>query len=296
MRARHLLIAIMVALVPAAAAAQEGATGLERAGFEFGARYWYSVGRNGYDYYADTTTALLVSRLTYSNLAASSGEFYFRGDIPLGIFVKGFIGAGGGSSGRLIDEDFPPSLVPYSETSSAASGTLSYATVDLGYSFIRQPSFRLGAFVGYARWNEAITASGCTQIATNPDVCMPVPLPASIPVIKETDNWNLLRAGGTIDVMLGERLKLTADAAYVRVYQKAVDDHFFTFGVDPASGNGNGVQVDGIVAYQLTDAFGLGLGGRWWHLNTNAIDSFDQLLTYRIDRYGVFLQGSYKLN
>ena len=251
MRVRHLLIALMVALAPAAAVAEDGPTGLERAGFELGARYWYSVGRNGYDYYADTTTALLVSRLTYGQLTASSGELYFRGDVPWGFFIKGFVGAGSIGGGSLIDEDFPPSIVPYSETSSGASGTLSYGTIDLGYSVIRQPSFRLGAFAGYARWNESITASGCTQIATNPDVCMPVALPASIPVINETDNWNLLRAGGTVDVMLGERLKLTADAAYVRAYQKAVDNHYFTFGVDPASGSGNGFQLDAIVAYQL---------------------------------------------
>jgi hypothetical protein len=296
MHAKHLLIALMVALVPAAAAAEDGPTGLERPGFEFGARYWYSIGRNGYDYYADTTSAFLVSRLTYGQLTASSGELYFRGDIPWGFFIKGFVGAGSVGGGRLIDEDFPPFLVPYSQTTSSTSGTLSYGTADIGYSVIRQPSFRLGGFVGYARWNEAVTASGCTQIATNPDVCMPVPLPASIPVINETDNWNLLRAGGTVDVMLGERVKLTADAAYVHAYQKAVDNHYFTFGVDQASGKGNGFQLDGIVAYQMTDAFGLGLGGRWWHLNTNATDSFDQLLTYRTDRYGVFLQGNYKLN
>ena len=296
MRAKHLLIALMVAAEPAAAVAEDGPTGLERSGFELGARYWYSVGRNGYDYYADTTSALMVSRLTYDKLAASSGELYFRGDVPWGLFVKGVVGAGRSSGGNLLDEDFPPGIVPYSATTSSADATLSYGTIDLGYSVIRQPSFRLGMFAGYGRWNEGITASGCTQIATNPDICMPVTLPVSIPVINETDHWNLLRAGATVNVMLGERLKLTADAAYVRAYQKAIDNHFFTFGVDPASGSGNGFQVDGIVAYQLTDAFGVGLGGRWWHLSTNAIDSFDQLLTYRTDRYGVFLQGSLKLN
>ena len=293
-----LLISLIVAVAPTAAATAEedGPVGLARPGFEFGARYWYSVGRNGYDYYADTTTSLLVSRLTYDKLAASSGEIYFRGDVTWGFFLKGVIGAGHSGGGNLRDEDFPPGTFPYSATDSSAEGTLSYGSIDLGYSLIRQPSFRLGLFAGYGRWNEGITASGCTQIATNPDVCMPVPLPTSIPVIKETDNWNLLRAGGVVDLMIGERLKLTADAAYVHASQKAVDDHYFTFGLDPASGSGNGFQVDAIVAYQLTDAFGVGVGGRWWHLSTNAVDSFDQLLTYRTDRYGVFLQGSYKLN
>ena len=297
MRAKLLLAASVAACIPLAAArADEPGQTLDRPGFEFGGRYWYSTGRIAYNYYGDTTSAFLVSRLTYDQLTANSGELYFRGDVSWGLFVKGFIGAGSVSGGRLIDEDFLPLTVPYSETSSAAAGTISYGTIDLGYSLIRLPAFRLGGFVGYGRWNESITASGCTQIATNPDICQPFPIPTSVAVINETDNWNLLRVGATADVMLGDRVKLTADAAYVRAYQKAVDNHYFTFGVDPASGNGNGYQIDAIIAYQFTNAFNVGIGGRWWHLDTNAIDSFQQLETYRTDRYGAFLQGSYKLN
>jgi len=78
--------------------------------------------------------------------------------------------------------------------------------------------------------------------------------------------------------MLGEHMRLTGDAAYVlALLQKAVDDHFFTFGVGPASGSGNGFQLEAIAAYQFTNGVSLDIGGRWWHLNTNAIDSFQQL-------------------
>ena len=296
MRAKHFLLVLMVACAPGIACAEDtcGPT-LDRSGLEFGGRYWYSTGRIGYNYYADTTTTLLVSKLTYDQLTGNAGEFYFRGDAKWGFFVKGFAGAGGISGGRLTDADFPFPGFPYSVTTSTASGTLSYGTVDLGYSVIRQPGFRLGGFVGYGRWNEAITASGCTQIAANPFVC-PVPVPASIAVVKETDNWDLLRVGVTADVMLGEHVKLTADAAYVRASQKATDDHFFTFGIDPASGTGQGFQIDAIVSYQFTSAFNIGIGGRWWHLDTNAIDAFQQLETYHADRYGVFVQGGLKFN
>jgi hypothetical protein len=297
MKAKLLLIAVMAACPPGVAAkADEPAPSLDRPGLELGGRYWYSTGRIGYNYYGDTTSAALVSRLTYDQLTANAGELYFRGDVPAGFFVKGLIGAGSTSGGRLIDEDFPSPGFVYSETLSAASGTLSYGIIDLGYSIVRQPSFRLGGFVGYGRWNESITASGCTQIASNADVCQPFPLPTSIAVIRETDNWNLLRVGATVDAMLGDRVKLTADAAYVRANQKAVDDHFFTFGLDPASGSGNGFQIDAIVSYQFTTALSVGVGGRWWHLNTSAIDDFQQLETYSTDRFGAFVQGSYKLN
>jgi hypothetical protein len=297
MRAKQLLAACMAACIPLVAArADEPGQNLDRPGFELGGRYWYSTGRIGYNYYGDTTSSFLVSRLTYDQLTANSGELYFRGDASWGLFVKGVIGAGSVSGGRLLDEDFPPLTAPYSETTSAASGTLSYGSIDLGYSLVRQPGFRLGGFVGYGRWNESVTASGCAQIAGNPYICQPFPVPTSVALVNETDHWNLLRLGATADVMLGDRVKLTADAAYVHAYQKAVDDHYYTFGVDPASGTGNGFQIDAIIAYQFTSAFNVGVGGRWWHLDTNAIDSFQQLETYRTDRYGAFLQGSYKLN
>lgn len=296
MRARFLVLALTAMSAPLAQArGEDGGPGLDRAGFEFGARYWYSTGRIGYDYYGDTTTAFLVSRLTYDQLAGNAGELYLRGDTAWGIFVKGLIGAGSISGGRLLDEDFPPFVAPYSQTSSTASGNLSYGILDVGYSLVRQPSFRLGGFVGYGRWNESVTASGCTQIAANPSICQPS-LPASIAVINESDNWNLLRVGAVADLMLGERLRLTADAAYVRGWQKAVDNHYFTFGVDPASGSGAGFQIDAVASYRFTDAFSLGVGGRWWHLDTSAVDSFQQLETYRTDRYGIFLQGGYKFN
>jgi hypothetical protein len=295
-KAKRVLIALLALGVPMAAArADDNDSTLDRAGFEVGGRFWYSSARNGYNYYGDATTSMLVSRLTYDGLPASSGELYFRGDVTWGLFIKGFIGAGVISGGHLIDEDFPPLTVPYSQTSSNTSGSLNYGTIDLGYSFIRQPKVRLGAFVGYGRWHESVNGNGCTQLASNTDICTPA-VPTFNTLVNETDDWNLLRIGVAADVMLSERIKLTADAAYVHAWQKAVDNHFWTWGLDPASGSGNGFQLDAIVSYQLTNALNLGVGGRWWHLDTSAMDSFDQLLTYRTDRYGVFVQGSYKLN
>src|SRR5262249_54194984 len=158
---------------------------------------------------------------------ANSGEVYFRGGLKWGLFVKGFAGAGAISGGTLIDEDFPPATVPYSRTTSDASGSLNYGTLDVGYSPFRYPAGRLGFFAGYGRWHESINAAGCTQVGGNPEICAP-PLAPSITVVNEADTWNLLRLGATADAMLGEHFKLTADAAYVRAFQNAVDNHFFT--------------------------------------------------------------------
>jgi hypothetical protein len=79
---------------------------LDRPGLEMGARYWYSSARNDYSYYGDTTTSMLVSRLSYDGMTASSGELYFRGDVAWGFFIKGFIGGGTIGGGHLTDEDF----------------------------------------------------------------------------------------------------------------------------------------------------------------------------------------------
>jgi hypothetical protein len=296
MKLRKLIVMLAGTCAPVACAlAGDGVPSLDQSIYEFGARYWGSWGRNGYNYFGDDTTSLLVSRLTYKNLMANSGEIYFRGDAPWGVFVKGFIGQGNTIGGQLLDEDFSPFTLPYSATTSDTTGKLGYGTIDVGYSLIRQTNVRFGAFFGYGRWNESTTASGCTQIASNPDICQPA-VPTYFGLVNENDHWNLLRLGATADAMLGEHLKLTVDAAYVRVLQNAVDDHYYTFGVDPASGSGNGVQLEAILAYQFSNSVNLGVGARWWHMDTNAIDTFDQLLTYKTDRYGLLLQGGYRLN
>ena len=58
--------------------------------WEFGGRYWYSSGKNWYNYYGDNTTSLLVSRRTYQGMTGQSGEAFFRVDS-----VSGSLSAGG---------------------------------------------------------------------------------------------------------------------------------------------------------------------------------------------------------
>src|SRR5262249_5843745 len=144
MDARHLLTALLVVSVPVVARADDGGTGgpnLDRPGFELGARYWYSMGRVGYSYYDDTTTSLIMSRVTYDHLTANAGAVCLRGD-RWGSCGRGIFGCGSINGGRLLDEDFPPMTIPFSETSSSTSATLSYGTIDAGYSVVNQPGFR----------------------------------------------------------------------------------------------------------------------------------------------------------
>jgi hypothetical protein len=86
-----------------------------------------------------------------------------------------------------------------------------------------------------------------------------------------------------------------SEAAYARVWQQALDTHYLTFGSDPTTGKGNGVQLEGILSYQVTPLFNLGVSARWWHFNTIGREAmFSQLIKYQTERYGMFLQGSYK--
>ena len=276
--------------------------------FEIGARYVYSSAKNWYDLYNDPTPTQLNSRLTYDGLNAHSGEGFFRIDSPSAIFVKGYFGGGSIRQGRLYDEDFPPAMSPYSKTISDTSGTLQYGNVDVGYSFydsrglVTSTPVRFGEFIGYHYWHEKVDAYGCTQIANSgacgvgADVLPTRAVGPGVLVMTENDTWHSFRAGGIVDIWFTPALKFTAEAAYARVWQKALDTHYLTFGSDPTTATGNGVQLEGILSYQLTPLFNVGIGARWWHFNTSGNEAIinNQLIKYQTERYGVFVQGSVK--
>src|SRR3954471_8866392 len=274
--------------------------------FEIGARYVYTSGKNWYDLYNDPTPSQLNSRLTYDGLNANSGEVFFRVDSPSAIFIKGYYGGGSIQHGKLYDEDFPPAVSPYSKTVSDTSGSLQYGSIDVGYGFYDSRGLatstpvRFGAFLGYHYWHEKVDAFGCTQVANSAPCAVGSILPTravgpGVLVVTENDTWHAFRAGGIVDIWLTPALKFTAEAAYARVWQKALDTHHLTFGSDPATATGNGVQLEGILSYQMTPLFNVGIGARWWHYNTTGNEAmFNQLIKYQTERYGVFVQGSLK--
>jgi hypothetical protein len=273
--------------------------GLPYYAFEGGLRYWFSSGKNRYDYFADPTPSTRVSSLTYSGLTAHSGETFFRVDGldgPLAnVFLKGYLGGGKIVGGKLYDEDFPPFVDPFSKTSSDTSGQLQYASIDLGYNVFQIDPLRFGAFVGFHHWQETVDARGCSQIGANPFICAPA-LPSNLRVVTERDRWETGRAGLSAEAWLWRGLTWQGEIAYAWVSQHAVDTHFLTFGSDPAGGHGSGFQAETVLKYRFANGIAVGVGGRWWHFSTDAVDSFDQLLRYTTDRYGVFVQGSYQFN
>lgn len=298
--------------------------------WDVGARYWYSTGESSYDLF-DSTGSLLISRLTYEDLTAHSGETFFRGEHANGFFVKGYVGGGIVDSGDLVDEDFLPFINPFSQTiSDQNDGSIRYGSVDIGhifydntntsFSYKDEPAsflgMKLGAFIGYHYLNEEYNAFGCTQLAANPFVCSPGQVAPDTLAITQDSDWSSLRIGLTGDFYLSNRLTLTGDVAYVRTALDATDTHHLRIGTPtflntafngptPQDGSGQGVQVEAILSYQITDTFNLGIGARYWHMEIEdglthfevsraPIPALPQVTDFETERYGVFLQGSYK--
>jgi opacity protein-like surface antigen len=282
---------------------------------EIGSRVWYSSGRFQKDLGSSVDQAqsnILVSRLTYENTAAS-GEVFGRIDGVSNIFVKGFLGGGSLLSGKLHDEDWGIgngfNLIPYSNTlSDPVKGTIGYGTGDIGYNFLRGPGFKVGGFVGYNYYSENKSAYGCRQIANQLSDCVPS-IPGSVLGITENNKWNSVRIGLNGVVTLWDRVQLTGDAAYLPyVSFDGVDNHLLRADqastISPEGGKGQGVQLEAILSYSVTPALNVGAGGRYWAMwatTDAATDAFSlgcpcQTLPARTERYGGFLQASYKLD
>jgi len=279
---------------------------------EVGGRVWYSSGRFQKDLGATSDTPnLLVSRLTYDTTAAT-GEVFGRVDSLWNFFVKGFVGGGAITSGTLHDEDWgiplgAGQIVPYSNSQATVNGDLSYGTFDAGYSLFRGPSTNVGGFLGFNYYRESKKAYGCTQIANAFSDCVPA-LPNSVLGITEDDKWYSLRLGLNGVVTVFDHLKLTVDAAYLPyVSFRGVDDHLLRTDVgntvSPETGSGQGVQLEAIMSYAFANNFSVGTGGRYWAMWAPAAytNGFSnpcpcQTLPVKTERYGAFVQASYKLD
>lgn len=280
---------------------------------EVGVRLGYGRGNTGKSLF-DPSGASMVSRLSYDGMSIFSAEAYGRFDIDTGWFVKGMLGGGPLHAGSLKDEDFPPLTSPYSATLSVINNSsLFYGTADVGYNVIRGGDFRLGAFVGYHNLYETTQAIGCNQIASNTDICGTFPVPGTFKVITQDNDWSALRVGlnGAVDMTGGLRLEL--DAAYLPwVWLSGTDTHWLRIsnqlgdfsGPIPEDGKGWGYQLEGVLSYQVTNSISVGVGGRYWHMQTSGFSHFEghingflafpQPVNWHTDNFGVFLQTGFK--
>jgi hypothetical protein len=276
---------------------------------ELGTRFWFGRAQTKKNLY-DTSGSILVSRLDYYDMTIFTGEAYSRLDFNTGWFIKGYVGGGGLFGGKLKDEDFEPITSPYSSTlSDNKSGSMFYGSVDAGIKLVRGPDFHVGAFVGYHFLRNYVDATGCTQTATNPGICVPS-IPSSVAVISQTNNWHSLRLGLEGSVEFDRRWKLTLDAAWIPyAVLFGADSHLLRIGSDfgdftgpiPEDGKGWGYQFDATVSYRLNDYISFGAGGRYWHIEAKGYTHFEgrvvgvnaqpQVVHWRADHFGGFVQA-----
>lgn len=285
---------------------------------EGGARYMYSWGRFQKDHdsgFADGSSVpngIVTSRLTYDNLQTNSSELFARIDSPWNVFIKGYVGIGETGSGNQTDEDsfvlLNGTRAPYSNwISDKINGNIDYGVADLGYDFLRTDAYKVGAFVGFSFFDQVMNRYNCVQIANPKGSCEPPdepPSPANVVRFQELDNWHALSVGASWDAMLTDRLKLSAEAAYLPYLTFAgLDNHFrMPIAQFPASSNGgHGVQAEALLSYYLTDRFSVGLGARYWAMwttNGQFTSSTDpgppRYYRAAFEQAGVFLQTSYK--
>jgi outer membrane protease len=280
---------------------------------DFGLRFWFGSGSTRKNLYDDVGTSL-VSRLNYSNFLIAAGEATSRFDFNNGWFIKGYGGGGGLFGGKLKDEDFPPFIDPYSATvSQQKEGSLGYGSIDGGVKFLRGPDFYVGAYVGYHFLRETVSAWGCGQIATNVDVCGGG-IPDFVKGITQVNNWHSLRVGVDAAVEAGP-FKFSVDTAFLPyVHLSGADAHWLRIdpftpgafnGPVPEDGNGWGYQLEGLLSYRVSDMFSVGVGGRYWHMETKGQTHFEghivgftavpQVVKWKLDNFGGFVQANVKL-
>jgi len=284
---------------------------------EVGGRYWYSSGRFQKDLGFTTNPAqqnVLISRLTYDT-TGHSGEVFGRLDSPSRVFVKGFAGGGTLGGGKMHDEDWlahdPKENIPYSNTLSGyVPGRIGYATLDVGYDVLHTDRYKLGGFVGYHYNRDEKMARGCIQLAHPAGPCSGSDTVAlSGDIISEDNTMHAVRLGVAGQVMLAPNLKLGAEAAYLPyVRLTGLDGHLLRTEEaniwSPEFAKGRGVQLEAILSYALTPNFDIGVGGRYWaawatedaYSNTFSSPCPCQTLPTRMERYGMFVQASYKFD
>jgi opacity protein-like surface antigen len=264
---------------------------------EAGSRYWLSSGRKQLDL-AGSQANLLLSRLTFEGVTGQNIEAFARLDHRNGMFLKGRFGLGDLYNGRFYDEDFGPQTVPYSNTlSSQHDGRTLYGGLDVGHVLFKGSAGDVGAYLGYRYLYERNNTFGVRQLATSPIGVPPVAEPVT--ALTETEAWNGVAVGLNARISPAERWQLEIDAAllpFVGIWEN--DNHWLRADINPLPGQGEGwgSQIEAILSYALTDQWNVGVGGRYWYFATSSAFSVTQPIRLYSERYGGFLQASYKFD
>lgn len=273
--------------------------------FETGARYFYSSGSHRYTLGDPLIPGQTDSSLTYRGFDAHAGESFGRLDHnPTGLFLKGFLGSGYVHSGRLNDEDFPPRLKRYSNTQSRIKdGDTAYTVIDAGYDFLRGKNYKLGAFIGFQYFAELANGFGCRQVVGGKVCADSGSALTSVKTLSEDAHWYALRVGLAGSVQF-DRLKISLEGAFIPAAELTGNDrHWERADINPLPqrANGDGYFVEGVVSYDLTPRLSVGVGGRYWRMNSSIGRTQFPFgppspTKFETERYGGFAQVSYRIS
>jgi opacity protein-like surface antigen len=273
---------------------------------EFGSRIWFSSGTIGApNPLLNNPGNVLASRLLYKDEKGISGELFGRIDHVSGFFAKANAGLGRITSGNMFDEDFPAGGAYSNTLQNNNKGHLFYGTVDVGYNFLTGPGAKIGGFVGYNYFGQHVDTFGCTQLA-GALTCVPAGvIPPFFNGISEDNSFSSVRIGLNGQFMLTDRLKLSVDVAYLPfVHFTGVDNHNARgLIIDETSSRGDGVQIEALLSYAVTENISIGVGGRYWTWNMRDGNTlfnfqappaqFNEPARFNSERWGVFTQASY---
>ncbi|MGY4319552.1 hypothetical protein [Bradyrhizobium sp. JR3.5] len=215
----------------------------------------------------------------------------------------------------MNDEDWIFEHLAYVNTvSGQANGNFTYYTADAGYDFLRGANYKVGGFIGWTYYGQKSDSLGAVEIA-NPMIQSLAPGDDRVIGSQDTQ-WNAPRVGLSAETMLTERWRLSGDVAYLPWTDfRGRDNHLLrkttTFD-DQRGDGGGGVQLEGVLSYLVTSNFSVGVGGRYWAMWTKKGSSETWIAgygphpisfggevggeKYSMERWGTFLQASYKFN
>jgi hypothetical protein len=173
--------------------------------------------------------------------------------------------------------------LPNSSTDSVQrDGDLSYATVDLGFYIFDSERAKIGGFVGYNWLHQTVNAFGCEQ-TTSSFICDP-PIPnfgagdhaGERLALRSASALNGEVAWGSIGRSPVRARGCARLPGRLRTHWLRICPDFGCFtGPLPEDGDGDGYQLEGILQYRPTDRVSLGLGGRYWHMETSGDTHFE---------------------
>ena len=301
MRGAWVCVAAMVAATGAQAQELPSSSGLE-----VGVRYWVGTGSTKRSHDASAFDPLLLnptSTLVYSDLDANTLELYGRKRFGERWFAKGNLGVGTINTGTFTDQDFFIDMgVPVmTQTVSATSGKLQYASIDVGLDVLRAGEATFSLFAGYQQWNERVDGHGFSDsfgsLGLGPDTL----------AITNDLTWKSWRLGAEMRAVRG-RTRFSFEAALVPYAKyRNEDSHYLRqnpndLGPVPnviATGQGWGGQFEAEVRRSYPELWGLdfGIGARYWKLESQKGSQSQAGFTFPIvnlesKRYGFTLSAT----